>query len=397
MAAGVVGCGGDEACNTVACAEQSQGSAGLQPGSAGQGGGGRSGGLVGAGDVTGAGGQVLGEGEACREVSVRAETSPVNIHIMLDRSVSMLDPARQGDPASGTRWDAVTAALRTFLGSELVNGAQVSIQFFGLVDGADDCQVAKYAAPAVPMAPLEQNRAQLIATIDATRPGSLTPTAPALQGALEYALSVAQQPENAERATVVVLATDGLPSECGITNEQGMQFISFQAMEGMLREYSQPAADENGMPVRPAIRTYVIGTADLASNVSTLAAAGRGQVFLVGQNGGDVQAQFLDAMLSIVSRPLTCELDVPQTAPDTGERVDFERVKVSFTGAASGLTREIPRTLGVGDCAAAPSGAWYYDDPMAPEKIFFCPQACAELGAGTLKVELGCAPQVIVR
>jgi hypothetical protein len=71
-------------------------------------------------------------------------------------------------------------------------------------------------------------------------------------------------------------------------------------------------------------------------------------------------------------------------------------VKVSFTSSI-GLTREIPRAQGVGSCTAAPNGAWYYDDAAAPKKVFFCPQACSTIGAGTLKVELGCAPQMILR
>jgi hypothetical protein len=339
----------------------------------------------------------LGEEGACREVSVRAENTPVNIHIMLDRSVSMLDPVVAADPTSPTRWDAITSALRDFLNSEQANGAQVSIQFFGLQNGADDCGVEKYTGAAVPMAPLTSNRAALIAKIDETDPGSLTPTTPALEGALTYALGVARLPENAERATVVVLASDGVPSECtGVTDAQGNSIFSVTPVANMLRAYSQPPTGPDGLPTQPAIRTYIIGTEELRANATTLADAGGGQAFLLGGSGGDVQAQFLNAMLSIVTKPLTCELDVPQTAPDTGDRVDFDRVRVSFT-SPTGLTREIPRAAGVGSCSGAPNGAWFYDDASAPTKVFFCPQSCSTIGAGTLKVELGCAPQMIVR
>jgi hypothetical protein len=392
VVSGLGGCGSDEACNSIACAENEP-----APSAGGTGGTGSGPGLVGSGAAAGTGGTGLGDAEVCREVAIQADNTPVNIHIMLDRSVSMLDPVVANDPSSGTRWDAVTGALRSFLNSEQANGSQVSIQFFGLTNGMDDCEVAKYSVPAVPMGPLTSNRTQLISTIDATSPGSLTPTTPALEGALTYALSVAQLPENAERATVVVLASDGVPSECtGVMDSQGNSVFSVTPVANMLRSYSRPDTGADGEPVRPPIRTYIIGTEELRANATTLADAGGGEAFLLGGAGGDVQAQFLDAMLSIVSKPLTCEIDVPQTAPDTGERVDFDRVKVSFT-SPTGLTREIPRGQGVGSCSSALSGAWYYDDPLTPKKVFFCPQACSGIGAGTLKLELGCAPQMILR
>lgn len=386
----------EEACDSIECAQnQPPAAAGGTNGSGGSGS--TSPGLVGSGAVAGSAATGLGEEGACREVSARAEGTPVNIHIMLDRSESMREPVVAGDPSSPNRWDAITGALRDFLNSEQANGAQVSLQFFGLTNGNDDCAVDKYSVAAVPMAQLTSNRAALIAKIDETQPGSLTPTTPALEGALTYALGVARLPENAERATVVVLASDGVPSECtGVTDSNGNSIFSVTPVANMLRSYATPPTGPDGLPTQPAIRTYIIGTEDLRANATTLAQAGGGQAFLLGGSGSDVQAQFLNAMLSIVSRPLTCELEVPQTAPDTGESIDFERVRVSFT-SPTGLTREIPRAAGVGSCTAAPNGAWFYDDADAPQKVFFCPQSCSTIGAGTLKVELGCAPTMIVR
>jgi hypothetical protein len=68
---------------------------------------------------------------------------------------------------------------------------------------------------------------------------------------------------------------------------------------------------------------------------------------------------------------------------------------VRFTGASSGSVTEFPRTSNAGNCGN--SQAWFYDDPAAPQKIFLCRTACDNLGAGELKLELGCAPQMIVR
>jgi hypothetical protein len=247
------------------------------------------------------------------------------------------------------------------------------------------------------VAPLVANRAALLTAIDTTLPGSLTPTAPAVAGALSYALSVAQLPANVDTPTVMVLASDGIPSECGPVGPDGQPIVSFREIIDTLESFSIPPVDAQGVPTRPSVRTFIVGTRELQNNAAALATAGGGQAFLVGGGtpGADLEARFLDALLSIVVRPLDCEIEVPQTAPDTGERIDFEAVRVRFTGASSGSVTEFPRTSNAGNCGNSPS--WFYDDPSAPQKIFLCRSACDNLGAGELKLELGCAPQMIVR
>ena len=44
-------------------------------------------------------------------------------------------------------------------------------------------------------------------------------------------------------------------------------------------------------------------------------------------------------------------------------------------------------------CATAAGPSWYYDDPMAPTRIFLCPSACATVTADTkakLDIQIGC-------
>lgn len=391
-------CGGEEACTTIDC--QANSPANGSAGTGGSGAGGTS--NTGTGflnpddDLPGAGGNTLDEGDVCREVVFAAQANPVNVLILLDRSTSMLDLADMAVPGV-TRWDAVTAALRAFVNSPQAENARVGLQFFGLTNGADDCSVAKYTTPAVPIAPLAANRAALINAIDTTLPGSLTPTAPAVAGALSYALQVARDPANAEVPTVMVLASDGLPSECGPTDANGAPIVSFREIIDTLESYSAPPTDASGTPMQPPVRTFIVGTTELKNNAQSLAEAGNGQAFLVGGGtpGADLEARFLDALLSIIVRPLDCEIDVPQTAPDTNEAVDFEKVRLRFTGASSGSTTEFPRTTGPQTCGV--SQAWFYEDANPPTKIFLCRNACDSLGAGELKLELGCSPQMIVR
>lgn len=390
--------GGSESCTTLGCESTDTTALPTQPGQPGAGSGGTStsGGSFLDPNEAAAGGTSLNDGEACREVVLEAQSNPVNVLILLDRSTSMLEPADSATPGV-SRWDAVTGALRAFVSSPAAQGANVGLQFFGLQNGADDCGVDKYATPAVPVASLATNAGALTAAIDGTLPGSLTPTAPAVAGALQYALSVAQAPGNADVPTVMVLASDGIPSECGPLGPDGLPIVSFREIIDTLESYSRPPADAAGEPLQPPVRTFIIGTEELSNNASALAEAGGGQAFLVGGGtpGADLEARFLDALLSIVVRPLDCELDVPQTAPDTGESIDFEKVRLRYTGAASGTVTEFPRTDGLGGCGA--NEAWFYDSPTAPQKIFLCRRACERLGAGELKLELGCAPQEVLR
>ena len=401
LAAGLLaaaGCGGDKAeCTSIGCANQQSSSA--QGGSGGDGSSGTppGGDLLG-GENSSTGSGPLQDSQVCQGVSVSAPTSPVNVLILLDRSTSMLDPVDANVPGSPTRWDAVTSAIRSFVNSAQAADARVGLQFFGLTAPPDDCGVDKYATPAVGVAPLASNRAALLDAIGTTRPGSFTPTAPALEGVLRYSLGVAQRPENAGIPTVVVMASDGIPTECGPIGDDGKMIISFAQIIDILKSYSQPPKDSAGNPAQPPIRTYIVGTQALSSNANALAQAGDGQAFLVGDQAGagvDLEARFLDALLRIVVKPLSCSIELPQSAPGTGQAIDFEKVRVRFTAANSRTVTEYPRTDGSVTCGG--NSAWYYDDPLAPKRIVFCRNACQALGAGDLTVELGCAPQRILR
>jgi hypothetical protein len=69
----------------------------------------------------------------------------------------------------------------------------------------DDCRPVTYATPAAPIGELPAAEAGLIAVISRTEPDGLTPTGPALQGALQQASSWAAA--HPERQVVAVLRT----------------------------------------------------------------------------------------------------------------------------------------------------------------------------------------------
>lgn len=323
----------------------------------------------------------LAADEICNAQALAAEASPVNLLVLLDRSVSMNEPATPGDPASATRWDAVTAALGAFLVRPELSNIQVGLQFFGLNNGSDDCGVDKYSEPAVAVGALPQVREELLSSISRTRPGSLTPTAPAVLGALRYATRVAAKPENAGRSTVLVLASDGLPSECAGVDANGVSTGYLSNLVDVLEQYSNPSDGS------PPVQTYVLGTEELGVNARLLADAGDGKAFLIG--AGDVESQFLEAMLSIVTTPLDCQVPVPAQSA-TGESLDLDRIRVRFTHAGTARVEEFPRVSSEGQCLS--TQGWFYDDPGAPQFVKLCRSTCEALGAGQLQLEFGCAP-----
>ncbi|HEX2671598.1 MAG TPA: VWA domain-containing protein, partial [Polyangiaceae bacterium] len=89
-----------------------------------------------------------------------------------------------------------------------------------------DCRAATYATPAAEIATLPAGRAELIATLAKTMPdeNGLTPTGPALEGAIQQAKAWATA--HPDHQVVAVLATDGEPTlqtngnRCGPVEDQ---------------------------------------------------------------------------------------------------------------------------------------------------------------------------------
>jgi hypothetical protein len=246
----------------------------------------------------------------------------------------------------------------------------------------DSCTTGDYATPAVEIAALNGASAQLDSAISAWMPGGSTPTAPALSGAIEHAKTWAQN--NPTHTVVVVLATDGLPTEC---TPQDIPTIAQLAAQG--------AAGS------PAIKTFAIGVfapADITmgaqGNLDQIAAAGGTTKAFIVDTSQNVESQFLAALNAIRGTKLACEYQVP--APGDAGMLDYLKVNVEFT--PPGATT--PTTIGyVGSAANCDptAGGWYYDvDPMmggTPTKIIMCPATCTTFGSvngGQIDIRVGC-------
>lgn len=320
------------------------------------------------------GGAASDTSEACNGVSVEAEAVPVDVFVMMDRSQSMGEPIKGG---TMTRWEALHEAVQSFTADPGAAEIRAGIGFFsvsGSADDAQDCDQDLYAEPSVPIGLVSEVASDLVAAMDEVAPGGFTPTVPALRGAISYARSSAQ--DNPGRATMVVLVTDGFPTQCDNDPNQ----ISLAARAG----YESPEH----------IRTFVIGVGDVAKlNLDNYArAGGTRKAYLT--DAGDVTTTFVDALNNITNRALACEYQLPP--PPEGMKLDTEKVQVVYT-PSSGDAEEVPSISSLAACAKNVNGGWYYDDAEHPSKITVCPCTCTRLQAGRVDVRLGCKPRLGLR
>src|SRR5450432_3809190 len=145
----------------------------------------------------------------------------------------------------------------------------------GYCTGRDLCGGASYAAPAVEVAALPGSANGLVASLMQHAPDGLTPTSGALTGAITHAQALAKASNDGHRV-VVLLATDGLPSECTPFDTPGVASIA-----------------ASGLAATPSISTFVIGVfapdeqADAQTTLDAIAVAGgtkQSFVINLGQN-----------------------------------------------------------------------------------------------------------------
>ena len=248
------------------------------------------------------------------------------------------------------------------------------------------CTVSDYAKPAVSIDVLPDNAERLVASLSAVEPIGSTPTPAALSGALRLASDNANQ--HPDRRTIVVLATDGSPTECLPTSTT----TESQAIAATAKVASQ------GFAATPSILTYVIGVfapsqKTAGANLNQLASAGgTGTAFIIDQSQ-DVTQQLLDAFAKIRTGALPCEFELPE--PPAAQSLDFSLVNLELTTLVR-TAQTLPYVRSAGLCKS--KLGWYYDtDPSTgetPTKITVCPQTCNvlhnEVGA-SVELRLGCA------
>jgi hypothetical protein len=248
------------------------------------------------------------------------------------------------------------------------------------------CEADDYAMPAVEIGVLPQNGMALVDSLAGSDTIGLTPTPPALDGAIQHARSYATTFPT--HRVIAVLATDGLPTECVPPNvttvEAAVDVVADIAARGLLG--------------RPAVETYVIGVfvpedTNALANLEKIALAGGTEKPFIVDASQDVNQQFLAALDEIRGGSLDCEFNLPE-APD-GKQLDYKLVNVELTDASG--KRSLEYVGSVERCADSELG-WFYDaDPLmggTPTKIGVCDSTCQVLrnaADASVEIRLGCA------
>lgn len=316
-------------------------------------------------DASGEGG--LDPDAACGAVRVQAQSFPLNLYVMLDKSASM----------DGPKWNAAKAGLAAFVNDARSSGIRVAINFFPRpTDATPACDSNAYATPRVSFVMLTADAKKITDAIGLEKPdGFNTPTWPALGGAILGTLTEMKTRPATERGAVL-LVTDGDPvgpaASCSGIDPTSSAEIAKLA--------------QTGLNASPSIPTFVIGLPGVTQSVlDPIAAAGGSGSAVVVTDTVNTQQAFQDALAKVRGKAVPCEYQLPPKVVSGEIGVGF--VNVEYT-PGTGAAQSLPQSP---TCAAF---GWRYDDPAKPTKIILCPQACAAVqndSKAQIDVLLGCA------
>lgn len=321
------------------------------------------------------------------EVVVVTTVSPIDLYFLVDKSGSMLTADMLGSP---TRWAALSTAIGTFVdasGSDAgAGGVGIGMGFFPIIAPTDggrggspsSCNLADYGRASVDIAPLPGNATPIKSAITATTPNGGTPTAPALQGAVQVA--TAYQAAHTDRKVVIVLATDGQPNDCNSS----------------VNSVSQVAA--SAFAQTPPLPTYVLGIGPSTGNLDAIAAAGGTRsAYMVTASGSDQLLQALNAIRTQTQTQTGTKIACSQKIPPSSSTrpLDYDAAEVTTTVGMT--TLRPPKVANAAACGT--TDGWYFDDPAMPTTVIFCPATCnalsPEAGKSRISVSIPCkAPPI---
>lgn len=337
---------------------------------------------------------------ACNGVSIEAEPIPVDMIILMDRSISNSyavgsETATTASAGQTRRWDVLTAAMEALATSEDAKNLGASLTLFSYTGGTNpnqECNDADYEKPVVPLGLLgdvdpatgQTQGQKIVNAMHGVNPGGLTPTVPALTGVFRYAMAEKNKPGNA-REKVVVLISDGFPTLCDQKSPSDISNVIKEAAGAIT-----------------PIRTFIIGvgspdTMDGArfnlQNYASSGNTGKPPYVLDEAAGADaVRTQLVQALLNISNSTLACDYEL---TPPTGWVISPDDVSFTWKPAAGAL-QQIPRVTSEAACQRSPNGGFYFDDPANPTKITACPCTCANFGAGRGTILYGCKPILVI-
>ncbi len=321
--------------------------------------------------------------DECGGETREVESVAADIFVLVDKSVSMGENPVSDAEGAPTRWEALSESLKEFFIDAGSQNLRVGLQYFGLAatDGSSSadqglsCDPSDYAKPDVKIGRLSDNSGDLVDSVNSHGPDSLTPTHPALEGALMYTRQWAI--DHPDRPAVLVLATDGYPTVCGDTSIGGL--------EDLVEEYANPTDDS------PPIPTFVLGVGEVPNLKRVASKGGTGQAFFVADCPSATD-DLLAALKRVAHSTVACEFELPE--PNSGGQiVSCDKVNVIYQQSGSSITQSVPHVKSEDDCAG---GGWYYeeteDGSCTPGEtmIKICPNSCRNLGGSSVRLVVGC-------
>jgi hypothetical protein len=179
-----------------------------------------------------------------------------------------------------------------------------------------ECDQTPYATPAAEFGALPGAGPGIVASMNAQMPRGETPSRPALRGAIQHASDWATS--HPGHSVVVVLATDGLPTDC--SNGNAIHPTSMAEVD----EVVQVATE--GLSTSPNISTFVVGVFAAADTTAPRTSiASRRRVERPGVHGGRLERGREHAVRRRSERDshLAPRLRVPIPTPPPGQTLDY--------------------------------------------------------------------------
>jgi hypothetical protein len=261
------------------------------------------------------------------------------------------------------------------------------VRWEGFCEKQDRCDTPAYEEPEIPILTGTDRGQLFIDSISSNSPSGGTPTAPALQGAIDYARAWAEG--HPDRLVAVVLATDGVPSECSLAND----VLLIDQVVGIARTAAEGS---------PALKTFVVGVfspsaiedINAPQNLNAIAEAGGTDSAYVINTDSDVLLEFYNALDSIRSSAAPA-CDFKLASDTSGSLVNYDLVNLQFTND-SGDKTSLYNVKTKAGCAANDDQGWYYVTELGsetPSQISVCPGVCEDFKAsknGRIELKIGC-------
>ena len=291
----------------------------------------------------------------CVDDVVVAEAAPLDIYLMLDRSLSM----------SGTKWTNARSSISGYVQSNDAKGHSFALAYFPTSNSsASSCSTCTVLG--VPMGNLPDIVPSILTSLNSTiASGYDTPTSCALKNMVQFTKDNARP----GYTMIGIFVTDGAPVGCSSENTDsnlrsivethyadtkihtfmvGMTGASFTKLE-YWADYDGAIVNTSGTCSGTSCHHYNVGDGDPTT--------------------------FSKALQAIQESVSGCTFKLPDLS---GVSASIFDMKVEYDNGGALPAIDLPYFPSASDCSG---GGWYLDDPAYPDKMELCSDSCAALKA----------------